>query len=177
MSDTTPTNGHEPDGSDRANRAAAPTGWGTAPTPTSTSTLDAPAPQQQQQQQQPYRPDADARNPGAWDSTAPNGATPWYGAGAGAATTRRSTGPKPPWFWPLLAAIVGLAALLVGGGVGFAIGHAIGADRTQSTTQVPDTNRFPGNGTGQAPGYGSGSSDGSTSDGTSDGSSSDGSGS
>ncbi|MBO9039937.1 hypothetical protein [Curtobacterium flaccumfaciens] len=176
MSDTTPTNGHEPDGSDRANRAAAPTGWGTAPTPTSTSTLDAPAPQQQQQQQQePYRADADARNPGAWDSTAPNGATPWYGAGA--ATTRRSTGPKPPWFWPLLAAIVGLAALLVGGGVGFAIGHAIGADRTQSTTQVPDTNRFPGNGTGQAPGYGSGSSDGSTSDGTSDGSSSDGTGS
>lgn len=150
MSDTTPTNGHGPDGSDPANRAPTPTSWGAAPTPTSTSTLDAPAPQQpQQQQQQPYRADA-----GAWDSTAPNGATPWYGAAAGAAspTDRRSTGPKPPWFWPLLAAIVGLAALLVGGGVGFAIGHAIGADRTQSTTQVPGTNRFPGNGTGQAPG-------------------------
>ncbi|MCS0644420.1 hypothetical protein [Curtobacterium flaccumfaciens] len=159
MSDTTPTNGHGPDGSDRANRATAPTGWGAAPTPTSTSTLDAPAPKQQQQ---PYRADAGARNPGAWDATAPNGATPRYGAAAGAAspTDRRSTGPKPPWFWPLLAAIVGLAALLVGGGVGFAIGHAIGADRTQSTTQVPGTNRFPGNGTGQAPGYGSGSTDG-----------------
>jgi hypothetical protein len=152
MSDTTPTNGHGPDGSDPANGATTPTGWGASPAPTSTSTLDAPAPQQQQQQ--PYRADAGARNPGAWDSTAPNGATPWYGAAAGAAspTNRRSTGPKPPWFWPLLAAIVGLAALLVGGGVGFAIGHAIGADRTQSTTQLPGTNRFPGNGTGQAPG-------------------------
>lgn len=170
MSDTTPTNGHEQDGSDRADRATTPTGWGAAPTPTSTSTLDAPAPQQQQ----PYRADAGATNPGAWDSTAPNGATPWYGAGA--ATNRRSAGPKPPWFWPLLAAIVGLAALLVGGGVGFAIGHAIGADRSQSTTQVPGTNRFPGNGTGQAPGYGSGSSDG-TSGGTSGGSSTDGTGS
>jgi hypothetical protein len=154
MTDTTPTNGHEPAGSAPANRATTPTGWGAAPTPTSTSTLDAPAPQQQQ----PYRADAGARNPGTWDSTAPNRATPWYGAGA--ATNRRSAGPKPPWFWPLLAAIVGLAALLVGGAVGFAIGHAIGADRTQSTTQVPGTNRFPGNGTGQAPGYGSGSSDG-----------------
>lgn len=145
MSDTTPTNGHEPDGSDRADQAT-PTGWGAAPTPTSTSTLDAPAPQQQ-----PYRADAGARHPGAWDpgawdSTTPDGATPWYGAGT--STDRRSTGPKPPWFWPILAAIVGLAALLVGGGVGFAIGHAIGADRTQSTTQVPGTNRFPGNGTG-----------------------------
>lgn len=167
MSDITPTNGHEPDGSDPANRATTPTGWGAAPTPTSTSTLDAPAPQhhqqQQQQQQQPYRADAGATTPGAWDSTAPNGTTPWYGAAAGAAagaaspTNRRGAGPKPPWFWPLLAAIVGLAALLVGGGVGFAIGHAIGADRTQSTTQVPGTNRFPGNGTGQAPGYGTGS--------------------
>ncbi|WIE82562.1 hypothetical protein [Curtobacterium sp. MCPF17_021] len=155
MSDTTPTNGHGPDGSDPANRATTPTGWGAAPT--STSTLDAPAPQQpqqQQQQQQPYRADAGAGAPGGWDATAPNGATPWYGAAAGAAspTNRRSAGPKPPWFWPLLAAIVGLAALLVGGGVGFAIGHAIGADRTQSTTQVPGTNRFPGNGTDQAPG-------------------------
>lgn len=159
MSDTTPTNGHGPDGSDPANGATAPTGWGAAPTPTSTSTLDAPAPQQpQQQQQQPYRADAGAGTPGGWDSTAPNGTTPWYGAGT--TGDRRSTGPKPPWFWPLLAAIVGLAALLVGGGVGFAIGHAIGADRTQSTTQGPGTNRFPGNGTGQAPGYGSGSTDG-----------------
>ncbi|MBT1545876.1 hypothetical protein [Curtobacterium aurantiacum] len=161
MSDTTPTNGHQPDGSDRAPQATTPTGWGAAPTPTSTSTLDAPAPQQQQQQ----RADAGARTPGAWDSAAPNGTTPWYGAGT--ATDRRSPGPKPPWFWPLLAAIVGLAALLVGGGVGFAVGHAIGADRSQSTTQVPGTNRFPGNGTGQAPGSSTdGTSDGSTDSGT-----------
>ncbi|PZF31966.1 MULTISPECIES: hypothetical protein [unclassified Curtobacterium] len=146
MSDTTPTNDHQPDGSHPVDRATTPTGWGAAPTPTSTSTLDAPAPQQQQQPQPQYRADAGAWTPGAWDSTAPNGTTPWYGAGATA--NRRSAGPKPPWFWPLLAAIVGLAALLVGGGVGFAIGHAIGADRTQSTTQVPGTNRFPGDGTG-----------------------------
>jgi hypothetical protein len=156
MSDTTPTNGHEPDGSAPASHAAPTADWGSAPTPTSTATLDTPA--QQEQQQQPYRADA-----GAWNPGAPNGATPWYGSGT--PTNRGDRGPKPPWFWPILAAIVGLAALLVGGGIGFAIGHAIGSDRAQSTTQVPGTNggtnQFPGNGTGQAPGYGSGSSDGS----------------
>lgn len=145
MSDTTPTNGHEPDGSVPANRATTPTGWDA--TPTSTATLDGPAlaqqqpPQPQQQQQQPYRADT-----GAWNPGAPNGTTPWYGAGT--TGDRRSTGPKPPWFWPVLAAVVALAALLVGGGVGFAVGHAIGADRSQSTTRVPGTDRFPGNGTG-----------------------------
>ena len=140
MSDTTPTNGHEPDGSVPANRATTPTGWDA--TPTSTATLDGPAlAQQQQPQPQPYRADT-----GAWNPGAPNGTTPWYGAGAPG--NRRSTGPKPPWFWPLLAAVVALAALLVGGGVGFAVGHAIGADRSQSTTRVPGTDRFPGNATG-----------------------------
>lgn len=144
MSDTTPTNGHEPARSVPANRATTPTGWDA--TPTSTATLDGPAlaqqqPPQPQQQQQPYRADTEAWNPGA-----PNGTTPWYGAGT--TGDRRSTGPKPPWFWPVLAAVVALAALLVGGGVGFAVGHAIGADRSQSTTRVPGTDRFPGNGTG-----------------------------
>ncbi|MCS6578815.1 hypothetical protein [Curtobacterium poinsettiae] len=145
MSDTTPTNGHEPARSVPANRATTPTGWDA--TPTSTATLDGPAlaqqqpPQPQQQQQQPYRADT-----GAWNPGAPNGTTPWYGAGT--TGDRRSTGPKPPWFWPVLAAVVALAALLVGGGVGFAVGHAIGADRSQSTTRVPGTDRFPGNGTG-----------------------------
>ncbi|MBF4613179.1 hypothetical protein [Curtobacterium sp. VKM Ac-1376] len=163
MSDTTPTNGHEPDGSPRTPHAASSAGWGSAPTPTSTATLETPAPDHStpsgpSAQQQPYRADT-----GAWNPGAPNGATPWYGAAA--PTNRRNNAPKPPWFWPILAAIVGLAALLIGGGIGFAIGHEIGGDQSQSTTQVPGTNggtnQFPGNGTGQAPGYGSGSSDGS----------------
>lgn len=163
MSDTTPTNGHEPGNAARTPSAAAPAGWGSAPTPTSTATLDAPAPAPATHQyaQQPYRSDA-----GSWNAGDPNGATPWYGASA---PTSRKSAPKPPWFWPVLAAIVGLAALLVGGGIGFAIGHAIGGDQSQSTTQVPGTNggtnQFPGNGTGQLPGYGSGSgTDGSSSD-------------
>ncbi|MGY2900166.1 hypothetical protein ACVKXF_002821 [Curtobacterium sp. PvP017] len=121
MSDTTPPNGHAPGDPTRTPPVAAPAGWGSAPTPTSTATLDAPA---------------------------PNGATPWYGT---AAPTNRTSAPKPPWFWPVLAAIVGLAALLVGGGIGFAIGHAIGGDQSRSTTQLPGTNggtnQFPG-GTG-----------------------------
>ncbi|MBF4602948.1 hypothetical protein [Curtobacterium sp. VKM Ac-2884] len=165
MSDTTPPNGHEPGDAARTPSAAAPVGWGSAPTPTSTATLDAPAPTPNQYAQQPYRSDV-----GSWNAGDPNGPTPWYGASG---PTSRKSAPKPPWFWPVLAAIVGLAALLVGGGIGFAIGHAIGGDQSQSTTQVPGTNggtnggtnQFPGNGTGQLPGYGSGSdTDGSSSD-------------
>lgn len=164
MSDTTPPNGHAPGDPTRTPPAAAPAGWGSAPTPTSTATLDAPAPAPNQSAQQPYRSDAGSRNAGD-----PNGATPWYGAST---PTNRKSAPKPPWFWPVLAAIIGLAALLVGGGIGFAIGHALGGNQSQSTTQVPGTNggtnggtnQFPGNGTGQLPGYGSGSgTDGSSS--------------
>lgn len=167
MSDTTPPNGHAPGDPTRTPPAAAPAGWGSAPTPTSTATLDAPAPAPapNQSAQQPYRSDA-----GSWNAGDPNGATPWYGAST---PTNRKSAPKPPWFWPVLAAIIGLAALLVGGGIGFAIGHALGGNQSQSTTQVPGTNggtnggtnQFPGNGTGQLPGYGSGSgTDGSSSD-------------
>lgn len=161
MSDTTPPNGHAPGDPTRTPPAAAPAGWGSAPTPTSTATLDAPAPAPNHSAQQPYRSDA-----GSWNAGDPNGATPWYGAST---PTNRKSAPKPPWFWPVLAAIIGLAALLVGGGIGFAIGHAIGGNQSQSTTQVPGTNggtnQFPGNGTGQLPGYGSGT-DGSSDSGT-----------
>lgn len=161
MSDTTPPNGHAPGDPTRTPPAAAPAGWGSAPTPTSTATLDAPAPAPNHSAQQPYRSDA-----GSWNAGDPNGATPWYGASS---PTNRKSAPKPPWFWPVLAAIIGLAALLVGGGIGFAIGHAIGGNQSQSTTQVPGTNggtnQFPGNGTGQLPGYGSGT-DGSSDSGT-----------
>lgn len=54
-----------------------------------------------------------------------------------------TSGPKPPWFWPIVAVAVGLAALLVGGGVGFAVGHAIGEHQSR-TSQLP---QFGGDGT------------------------------
>ncbi|WP_139195212.1 hypothetical protein [Curtobacterium sp. MCBA15_001] len=68
----------------------------------------------------------------------------WSGA-----PTQRTTKPRPPWFWPVVAVAVGVAAVLTGGGVGFAIGHAIGSHQSQSTPQFPGgTNRFPGQGGG-----------------------------
>lgn len=104
---------------------ATPTGWAAAPAPTSTATSTTPPPP---------------------PTFGPSGPTPWYGTAA--AAPRK--GPKPPWFWPIVAVAVGLAALLVGGGVGFAVGHAIGG-AGHGTTQVPGTN---GGGTGQFPGDG-----------------------
>ncbi|WP_267419790.1 MULTISPECIES: hypothetical protein [unclassified Curtobacterium] len=94
----------------------------------------------------------------------PVGPTPWYGAGAQSPRTGK---PRPPWFWPVIAIAIGLAALLAGGGVGFAIGHAIATHQTHSTPQIPGqgTNRFPGQGggTNQFPGQGGGTgTDGST---------------
>jgi hypothetical protein len=162
--------------------SASPAGWGAAPTPTSTSTLDVPAPtpagpyaaQDPYTAPNPYSGhDPYAPNPyqvpstsgAAWQQGTPHGATPWYGS---AATTRKG-GPKPPWFWPVIAVAVGLAALLVGGGIGFAVGHAIGGS-SNSTTQVPGTNggtnQLPGGGTGQFPGNGT---QGGTGSGTDDG--------
>lgn len=129
MTDDTPTT--PADRATTSMNGASPAGWGAAPTPTATSTLDVPAPPA----------------PG-WPQAGPSGATPWYGPDAPA---NRSAGPKPPWFWPVVAVAVGLAALLVGGGVGFAVGHAIGG-AAHSTVQVPGTDggtdRFPGGGTG-----------------------------
>lgn len=134
--------------------------WGAAPTPVATSTLDVPAsaPSGPYAAHDPYAAgnpyQAPAPGPGSWQQSGPYGVTPWYGA---AATPKRKGGPKPPWFWPVIAAAVGLAALLAGGGIGFAVGHAIGGSG-QSTTQVPGTdggtNQYPGGGTGQFPGNG-----------------------
>lgn len=173
----------------------ASTGWGAAPTPTATTadpTLVRPAPSagpqdpyawghQYGQQQDPYA----VRNDPYGASVPP---TPWYGAAAGPAVGR--TKPRRPWFWPVIAAAVGVAALLAGGGIGFAIGHAIGAHQSQSSTQMPGrngygypggSNGFPGqqqNGSGSS-GSGSSGSDssgssgsGTSGSGTSDGSSS-----
>lgn len=121
---------------------------------------DAPAPQEHE----PVRTDA------GWGST-PVGPSAWNGTAAPAGTqtgspagpyagpptwstwssapTQRTTKPRPPWFWPVVAVVVGVAAVLAGGGVGFAIGHAIGSHQSQSTPQFPGgTNRFPGQGGG-----------------------------
>ncbi|MEK6343799.1 MAG: hypothetical protein V4737_08145 [Curtobacterium sp.] len=139
--------------------AAAPNGWDAAPTAGPTVT--------------------DTRAPGAdpyaaeWD-TARQTPTPSYGN----AQARRRTKPRPPWFWPVIAAAVGVAALLVGGGVGYAVGHAIGGQQSQGTSQFPGrgTNGFPGygGGTGQLPGGTQGDSgtqsDGGTQGGTDSGS-------
>jgi hypothetical protein len=179
MTDRTPVNPESRDDADPAVHQpttpypASPAGWGAAPTPTSTATLDAPAPAP-----------ADSRYAtstlpaGPWDPGAPNGATPWYGSAATPRRKRglRTDGPRPPWFWQVLAVGVGLAALLIGGGIGFAIGHSVGGGTSQSTTQVPGTNQFPGGGTGQFPGNGTrGGTDGGSDTGSgSDGSSSDG---
>ncbi|MFJ4296120.1 hypothetical protein [Curtobacterium sp. NPDC089689] len=124
--------------------AAAPSGWDAAPTAGQTAT--------------------DTRTPGTdpyaaeWD-TARQTPTPWYGN----AQAQGRTKPRPPWFWPVIAAAVGVAALLVGGGVGFAIGHAIGGTQSQGTSQFPGrgTNGFPGygGGTGQQPGSTQGGTD------------------
>uniref|UniRef100_A0A942T8T5 Uncharacterized protein n=1 Tax=Neobacillus citreus TaxID=2833578 RepID=A0A942T8T5_9BACI len=119
---------------------AAPAGWGAAPAAGSTATLDAPVRPDPYGQQHRAEP--------TWGGTAPNGPTPWYGAAAQQPTKRAQ--PKPPWFWPVIAAAVGLAALLAGGGIGFAVGHALGGGQGQSTTQLP------GGGTNQFPGYGNG---------------------
>ncbi|WP_420365347.1 hypothetical protein AAEP80_17710 [Curtobacterium sp. L3-7] len=119
--------------------------WSAAPAPT--STVDP---------QQPYRAE-----PNGWYGQGPGpvGPTAWYGAAAPGG--QRSGTPRPPWFWPVLAIVIGVAALLVGGGAGFAIGHAIGEHQSRSsTTQVPGqgSNGFPGGtdgGTNQFPGQGS----------------------
>jgi len=60
----------------------------------------------------------------------------WYGTptpAPGSAPAGRST-PHPPWFWPVIAAAIGLGALLVGGGVGFAVGHAVASHGVSSFT-------------------------------------------
>ncbi len=125
------------------------TDWSAAPAPT--STVDP---------RHPYRAE-----PNSWygQGPAPVGPTAWYGAAA--PTGQRSSRPRPPWFWPVLAIVIGVAALLVGGGAGFAIGHTIAEHQSRSsTTQVPGqgSNRFPGGsnggtegGTNQFPGQGS----------------------
>jgi hypothetical protein len=79
--------------------------WAAAPAATPTSTLSPPPP--------------------SWSGTPDPtpGTTP---AGRSA--------PHPPWFWPVIATAIGLGALLVGGGVGFAVGHAVASHGVSSFT-------------------------------------------
>lgn len=103
-----------------------PHGWGAAPAAGPTTTLDGPPA---------------ATGQPSW-AAAPIGPAAWTGQPSGTAGRTR---PKPPWFWPVVAVAVGLGALLAGGGVGYAVGHAIGASHSGSVT-VPGGGRggFPG---------------------------------
>lgn len=103
-----------------------PYGWGAAPAAGPTAMLDEPP-------AAPGQP--------SW-AAAPVGPAAWTGQPSGTAGRMR---PKPPWFWPVVAVAVGLGALLAGGGVGYAVGHAIGASHSSSVT-VPGGGRggFPG---------------------------------
>ncbi|WP_137768094.1 hypothetical protein [Curtobacterium sp. SGAir0471] len=66
--------------------------------------------------------------------------TPWYGP----APSGRVRGPRPSWVLPVVAVAIGAGALLVGGGVGFAVGHAVG---THQAPAVPGgTQQLPGGG-------------------------------
>ena len=83
------------------------------------------------------RPDAWAAAPAAAPTATLSPPPPsWYGTptpAPGSAPAGRST-PHPPWFWPVIAAAIGLGALLVGGGVGFAVGHAVASHGVSSFT-------------------------------------------
>ena len=83
------------------------------------------------------RPDAWAAAPAAAPTATLSPPPPsWYGTptpAPGTAPAGRST-PHPPWFWPVIAAAIGLGALLVGGGVGFAVGHAVASHGVSSFT-------------------------------------------
>lgn len=128
MSDHSPNTapGHAPSHSP-GHAPVPPNGWGAAPAAGPTATLDGP----------PVAPPGQS----AWGA-APVGPAARTGQPSGTAGRTR---PKPPWFWPVVAVAVGLGALLAGGGVGYAIGHAIGASHSSSVT-VPGGGRggFPG---------------------------------
>lgn len=170
MTDRTPGTPSDASEQDRTTTSSSAQGWGVAPAAGSTATLDAdtvaahqapandpyaaPAPYAAQNAYAPQNPYTQQDPYGAWNGTTPAGPTAWYGQSG---TTKRRGGPRPPWFWPVVAVVVGIAALLAGGGIGYAVGHAIGGSG-QSSTQVPGTNggtnQFPGGGTGQFPGNG-----------------------
>jgi hypothetical protein len=155
MNETSPT-GVDGTGATTPHPAStAPSGWDAAPT----ATIDEPAPASAPAGGGYPAPAGDPYGPGVWRG----GATPGW---SGAPERRRK--PRAPWFWPVVAIVVGLAALLVGGGIGFAIGHAIGSGSSSSTSQFPgrDGNGFPGGGTGQFPGQGGTGTNGGTGTGT-----------
>jgi len=104
---------------------------------------DTTPPERRPDERHDQRPDAWAAAPAAAPTATLSPPPPsWYGTptpAPGTAPAGRST-PHPPWFWPVIAAAIGLGALLVGGGVGFAVGHAVASHGVSS---------FTGPGTGQ----------------------------
>ena len=104
---------------------------------------DTTPPERRPDERHDQRPDAWAAAPAAAPTATLSPPPPsWYGTptpAPGTAPAGRST-PHPPWFWPVIAAAIGLGALLVGGGVGFAVGHAVASHNVSS---------FTGPGTGQ----------------------------
>lgn len=104
---------------------------------------DTTPPERRPDERHDQRPDAWAAAPAAAPTATLSPPPPsWYGTptpAPGPAPAGRST-PHPPWFWPVIAAAIGLGALLVGGGVGFAVGHAVASHNVSS---------FTGPGTGQ----------------------------
>lgn len=98
---------------------------------------DTTPPERRPDERHDQRPDAWAAAPAAAPTATLSPPPPsWYGTPApasGTAPAGRST-PQPPWFWPVIAAAIGLGALLVGGGVGFAVGHAVASHGVSSFT-------------------------------------------
>lgn len=113
MTDTTPPERRPDDRHDQR-----PDAWAAAPAAAPTATLSPPPP--------------------SWYGTPTPAPTP--ATAPGTAPAGRST-PHPPWFWPVIAAAIGLGALLVGGGVGFAVGHAIASHGVSSSTG-PGTGQY-----------------------------------
>ena len=110
MTDTTPPERRSDDRRDERHDQR-PDAWAAAPAAAPTATLSPPPP--------------------SWYGTPTPAPAP--ATGPGSAPAGRST-PHPPWFWPVIAAAIGLGALLVGGGVGFAVGHAVASHGVSSFT-------------------------------------------
>ncbi|GAA1494443.1 hypothetical protein [Curtobacterium herbarum] len=130
MSDTTPPRRRPDERTDGPHDA-----WAAAPAAAPTATLSPPPPSWYgTPTAAPAAASASAAAPGPVQTPGP-------------VPAGRNT-PHPPWFWPVVAAAIGLGALLVGGGVGFAVGHAVASHGVSSFT-VPGGGSGPGTGTGQ----------------------------